>query len=566
MPLHQFDYLLVIGTIFAFLDAWNIGANDVANAWATSVASRSIEYLHAMIIAAIMEFSGAVGVGARVADTIRTKIVDTQQFADSPAVLMLGMVCAIIASSLYLTFATKIGLPVSTTHSLMGGVIGFGVAALGFNGVQWVQPGGGLKAINSGVVQVFMGWIIAPVLAGVLAATIFLITKYAVLLRKNPALKGLLLVPLYFGVTGSLVVMLLLLKGGSFEVNLTDAEIPIVIVAAGLGFGSLVAMFFVPWLYRVVIVEDWQLRYYHMYKGPFLLARGDVPPPPRGYTGRIRDYYEGHATQEEVDARRRDLESRDSANSMTEKDVEPVPATTPKKRKSLVGPKPEGPWYSGEMVFWCVKWAAFHGVDQDVAGHQSTGLAAGNMDEMHARAARYDNRAEYLYSFLQIMTAATASFVHGANDVSNAIGPYATIFQIWRDGRLPINDESEVPVWILIFGGAGIVIGLWTYGYNIMRNLGNKITLHSPSRGFSMEMGSAFAVIMATQLALPVSTTQCITGATVGVGLCNGDWRTINWKMVGWIYAGWFITLPTSALISGSLMAAILNAPRWLSM
>ena len=65
--------------------------------------------------------------------------------------------------------------------------------------------------------------------------------------------------------------------------------------------------------------------------------------------------------------------------------------------------------------------------------------------------------------------------------------------------------------------------------------------------------------------ALPVSTTQCITGATVGVGLCNGDWRTINWKMVGWIYAGWFITLPASALISGSLMAFILNAPRWLS-
>jgi len=154
MPLHQFDYLLALGTIFAFLDAWNIGANDVANAWATSVASRSIEYLQAMMIAAVMEFSGAVGVGARVADTIRTKIVDTQQFADSPAVLMLGMVCAVIASSLYLTFATKVGLPVSTTHSLMGGVIGFGVAALGVNGIQWVKPGGGLQAINSGVVQV----------------------------------------------------------------------------------------------------------------------------------------------------------------------------------------------------------------------------------------------------------------------------------------------------------------------------------------------------------------------------------------------------------------------------
>ena len=118
-----------------------------------------------------------------------------------------------------------------------------------------------------------------------------------------------------------------------------------------------------------------------------------------------------------------------------------------------------------------------------------------------------------------------------------------------------------------------------------MRNLGNKITLQSPSRGFSMELGSAFTVIMATRLcvytsaslditpemkkltsssiALPVSTTQCITGATVGVGLCNGDWRTINWRMVAWIYMGWFITLPSAALISGALMGFVLNAPRW---
>lgn len=96
-----------------------------------------------------------------------------------------------------------------------------------------------------------------------------------------------------------------------------------------------------------------------------------------------------------------------------------------------------------------------------------------------------------------------------------------------------------------------------------MRALGNKITLHSPSRGFSMELGAAITIIMATKLQLPVSTTQCITGATVGVGLCNGTWRTINWRMVAWIYMGWFITLPCAGLISGGLMAIILNAPRW---
>ncbi len=96
-----------------------------------------------------------------------------------------------------------------------------------------------------------------------------------------------------------------------------------------------------------------------------------------------------------------------------------------------------------------------------------------------------------------------------------------------------------------------------------MRNLGNRITLHSPSRGFSMELGSAVTVVLATRLALPVSTTQCITGATVGVGLCNGDWRTINWRMVAWIYFGWFITLPVTGLIAGCLLAIIINAPQF---
>jgi len=134
--------------------------------------------------------------------------------------------------------------------------------------------------------------------------------------------------------------------------------------------------------------------------------------------------------------------------------------------------------------------------------------------------------------------------------------------------------------------GAAIVIGLWTYGYKIMTNMGNRITLISPSRGFSMELGSAITIIIATRFGkfassagvsletfyawftnisggLPVSTTQCITGGTVGVGLCNGDWRTINWRMVAWIYCGWLVTVPVTGLMSGCLMAIIINAPRW---
>ncbi|CEJ89879.1 Putative Phosphate-repressible phosphate permease [[Torrubiella] hemipterigena] len=574
MVLHQYDYLFAVGTIFAFLDAWNIGANDVANSWASSVSSRSLTYVQAMLGATVMEFTGALGVGGRVADTIRTKVVAVNSFQSEPALLMLGMVCAVMASSIYLTFATRFGFPVSTTHSILGGVLGMGIGALGSSGVTWVgYKKDGSVDIKQGVVQVFLAWIIAPVLSGIFASVVFLFTKYAVLLRSNPAMKGLVLVPFYFWLTGSLITMLLIWKGGDYTVNLHDAQIPGVIVAAGAAWGLLIALFLVPWMYRVVIKEDWQLTGWHIFQGPLLLRRGEVPPPPANFKGIVRNFYEGHLTKEELDARRArqaaavtgDVEGQHSTDEKkvagSESSIhDDLDAAAP--RKSLIGPKPDGPWYSGSVLFWYVKWAFLRGVDQDVVSSQSEkSVVAGDVEEMHTHSVHYDNRAEFLYTFLQVMTAAAASFTHGANDVANAIGPYASIYQIWQTNAIP--SKAKVPTWILAFGGVGIVVGLWTYGYHIMRNLGNRVTLMSPSRGFSMELGSVITVIMATRLELPVSTTQCITGAIVGVGLCNGDWRAINWRMVAWIYLGWFITVPCAGLISGILMGFITYSPHW---
>lgn len=142
----------------------------------------------------------SVGVGNSVSDTIRTKIVDIDAFADNAPLLMLGMCCAVVASSIYLTICTKIGLPVSTTHSILGGVLGMGIALLGADNIIWW--GGN---INSGVVQVFLAWVIAPVLAGVAGALIFLVTKYGILLRKDPALKALYTIPFYFFLTTGLL-------------------------------------------------------------------------------------------------------------------------------------------------------------------------------------------------------------------------------------------------------------------------------------------------------------------------------------------------------------------------
>ncbi|KAF2964956.1 hypothetical protein GQX73_g8616 [Xylaria multiplex] len=584
MVLTQYNYLFALGVIFAALDAWNIGANDVANSWATSVASRSLTLAQAMLGASIFEFAGAVGVGARVADTIRTKIVSPDHYEDQPAVLMLGMVCAIMGSSIWLTIATKVGMPVSTTHSLLGGVVGMGIASIGANKVTWVAPASavGTAKVNTGVVSVFLAWIIAPGLSAGFASIIFLSTKYGVMLRKDPVKKAFALIPVYFGLTAILLAMLLIWKGGSYEVNLSEGGIAGAIIGTGFAWALLVAIFFMPWLWRVVVVEDWQLRWWHICYGPLLLRRPEPTAPPADFKSPIRDFYEGHLTREELDAKRAanrtdDVEAGMSATATaTDKEAAITNSTLASSsssqnsserqtytHKSLVGPKPEGlPWYSGAMLFWYFKFAVFHGVDQDVVSAQKKkDKFSGDLEDAHARATRFDNKAEFMYSFLQVMTAATASFTHGANDISNAVGPFATIYEIWKTGAIP--SKAPVPTWILVFGGSALVIGLWTYGYNIMRNLGNKLTLNSPSRGFSMELGSAITVIVATRLKLPVSTTQCITGAIVGVGLCNGDWRALNWRMIAWIYGGWIVTLPATGLISGILMGIILNAPRW---
>ncbi|CAI4213081.1 unnamed protein product [Parascedosporium putredinis] len=556
MPtLHQYDYLFAIGTIFAFLDAWNIGANDVANSWATSVSSRSVGYLQAMSLGSVLELAGSVGVGARVADTIRTKIVDIDQFKEDPGMLMLGMVCAVVASSVYLTFCTKIGLPVSTTHSIMGGILGMGIALVGADNIHWVDKEGG---INSGVIQVFLAWIIAPGISGAFAAIIFTITKYGVMLRSNPVMRGLMLVPVYFGITASLLTMLVVWKGGSIKITFATAETVGMIIGVGAAFAIFISIFLIPWLYRIVVKDDWQLRWWHIPMGPLLLKRPEPPAQPEGAKGGITDFYAGHLTREELEALRnrnsqnRDLESRGANGEETKGSHEDTegkviasgsddgqeqqPAPGAYVHKSIVGPKPDAPWYSGAFLFWALKKVFLQGVDQDIINMQKKeSVLTGDLNEMHAHVKHYDNKAEYLYSFLQVLTACTASFTHGANDVANAIGPYATIYQIWSSGTLA-GSKLPVPDWILVFGGVGIALGIWTYGYNIMRNL-----------------------------ELPVSTTQCITGATVGVGLCSGTWRSINWRMIAWIYMGWIITLPTAGIISGCLTGIISNAPHWTS-
>jgi solute carrier family 20 (sodium-dependent phosphate transporter) len=160
----------------------------VANSFATSVSSRSLTMKQAMLIASVCEFGGSVAVGSRVADTIRTKIVDPQLYANRPSVLLLAMMCAIIGSSVFLTFATRYGFPVSTTHSIVGGIIGAASASVGIRQINWGW---------TGVSQVFAAWVIAPGLSGFFGALLFVMTKRLVLTKRHAVRNALVSIPFY---------------------------------------------------------------------------------------------------------------------------------------------------------------------------------------------------------------------------------------------------------------------------------------------------------------------------------------------------------------------------------
>lgn len=400
------------------------------------MSARSVTYVQAMCMATVMELAGAIGVGARVADTIRTKIVKVDEFAESPGVLMLGMVCTVIASSTWLIFATKIGFPVSTTHTVLGGVLGMGIASVGVNGISWIGTGTGTELINSGVVSVFLAWIIAPCLAGMFAAILFTTTKYLVMLRKDPVKWAFFLIPFYFGMTASLLTTLLLTKGGTIKSNLSEEGTAGVIVGVGVAVAVGIAVFWLPWLWRVVVKGDWQLNYFHVFQGPLLLRRGEVPPAPASHVG-IIDYYAGHLTKEELDIKRA-AEGSTTATADpeitavvekkadgTEEPAKPAPVVVRENppRKSLIGPKPAGSNFSGKVIFWWIKFLLFRGVDLDIVALQKgkNDFLAGDLELAHAGAAHYDNNVEHMYSYLQVMTAATASFTHGANDAAKYV-------------------------------------------------------------------------------------------------------------------------------------------------
>ena len=398
---------MVLAIIFGLYMTWGIGANDVANAMGTSVGSGAITVKQAIIIAAIFEFTGAFIAGGNVTSTIRKGIVDTSGIVDQPEILVFGMLAALLAAALWLMIASKRGWPVSTTHTIVGALVGFAVAGLGMDAVHWGKIG-----------QIAASWIVSPALGGFLAYLLMFSIRKLILDTEQPFESARKWGPAYVFLVGFIISLVTLFKGLK-HLNLELTVMGSLISA--LTFGLFTAV---------------------------------------------------------------------------------------------------------------VGWLLIRRVKVDVAADQDYHFAS----------------VEKIFVPMMIFTACAMAFAHGSNDVANGIGPLAAVASVVRSGG-EMAQTSELPLWILVMGGVGIVVGLATLGYRVMQTIGTRITQLTPSRGFCATLAAAATVVLASRTGLPVSTTHIAVGAVIGVGLARGV-GAIDLRVIGGIVVSWVITLPIGGVLA----------------
>ncbi|RMJ23263.1 Phosphate-repressible phosphate permease [Aspergillus sp. HF37] len=524
----QYDWILALTTIFFVFAACSNGANDVANAYATSVAAKTLEMYQAGILAAITEFIGAVALGSRVASTIKDDIIGIDRFRGKPGTIMLAMGCAEFGNASWLTIASLIGFPVSTSQTLVGALVGVGFASE--SPVNWGWDSGGIA-------QIAASWGISPAISACFAAIIFGTVKYSVLNREDSFKWALRLIPVYLAFTGGILALFITIEAPTAPSLEAYGIGKIVGIILGVFFACLLVayVFFLPYFYRRLVKQDTRVKFYHIPLGPLLLK--DNPPIyfPSKSNEFVINYYEDaygevsagtakggenngglagdpstSADEKRFAEPQADVERKgDSADSSPE--IAPMQKKAkPGPRERFIGPVKDLPWFNVRKIWGYTKFILLQGVTRDVVSHDSVALRA-----IHARASRYDDRVEHLWTYCQVVSAMLMSIAHGSNDVANAAAPWAVVYRTFQSGE--VNTKAPTPTWFLVIAGILLGAGFWVYGFHIIRVLGNKITQMSPTRGFSVELGAAITVLLASRLGLPVSTTQCTTGAVLGV-------------------------------------------------
>ena len=472
--------LFLLATLFGVFMAFNIGGNDVANSFGTSVGAGTLTITQALLVAAIFEVSGAVIAGGEVTSTIRKGIIDLKAMDLEPMQFVYIMMSALLASALWLLFATKKGWPVSTTHSIIGGIVGSGLC-LGFLGsgsdafslLQWDR-----------LAQIAISWVLSPVLGGLVSYLLFAQIKKHVLDYNAAADERLKQIKQEKKAYKEQ-------HRQAFE-NLSEHD--------KIEAASAMAR-------DVQIYEDPELD-------PKELESA---------------YYKGLY---EIDSRKNSIDTYKALQSWV-----PLIASI------------------GAMMI--ASMLIFKGLKNLHLGIGTVGnfLTIGMIGAavwmatfIYAKTLKRKDLGKstfLMFSWMQVFTAAGFAFSHGANDIANAIGPFAAIMDVLRTGE--IGSESPVPAVAMLTFGIALIVGLWFIGKEVIQTVGTNLAEMHPASGFTAELAAASVVMGASLLGLPVSSTHILVGAVLGIGLVN---RNANWALMKPIGLAWVITLPSAAILS----------------
>ena len=458
----------------------------IANSFATSVGAKSLTIKQAVILACIFETSGAILMGSHVSETIRKGIADYECFQDDPYTLMYGCMWVCFSVASWLFTASYLEMPVSTTHSCIGGMIGMTIAIKGSNCVIWYKALDTFPYIG-GVFGMVLSWFISPILSGLISSSLYSIIRVTILRKKYEDKYIYYGFPLLVGITMLLNSFFIFYKGAK-GIGLDDTPLGTVI---GISFGI------------------------GIFSG--LLT---IPALPKIY-----NYINTKPSITEIQVVDLEIE-RENPKTLYDKIVN-------------------------------ININDFDKVDAKDASI---------INALNDNAEVFDPRTEEFFKYLQVFSASCSAFSHGANDVANAMGPFAAILTIYWEGDVRKNSVMDKNAyWVLSLGGIGISLGLLLYGYRIIRAIGMKLCKITPARGTVIELSAALVTIFGSRLKIPLSTTHCQIGAICGVGLLESSWNDnvsgINKKIIYKTLFGWIATCIFVGIVTGILTAQGIYSP-----
>ena len=415
--------------------------------------------------------------------------------------------------------------------------MGFSLVYGGVDGVMWHQEKGDFP-YTKGFLPVVLSWFFSPFLGAILSSIIFYLNRLCILRRKNSANLAIWSLPVLLFITTFINLMFVLAKGAKSDLQ-KIWPCTTSIGYHGLSYSDCSALNnYATWIAAVC--------------GIFCAVAGSLIfiPILRRKLRRDIEAAEGASANLDVEgAPRKDgVEETKPVSKADSIIVHSVPQDAPFYTL---------PYHYTMFIVTSAWKQMMTGLYYEVHEH---GCEDATVAEMHHNAEVFDTHTEKIFQYLQVFTACCVAFAHGANDVANAIGPFSGIYTTFQTYAVPTG-SAQTEKWIFAIGGVGIVLGLMTYGYNIIMQLGVKMLKLTPSRGFSVELAAGLTISLASFFGIPVSTTQIIVGCEMGVGLVENVKTGINFPILARTCLGWVWTIVLALAFTAALFSAGAYAP-----